>query len=120
MHLVLSLVWLSSALSFGFLAIDAQTEQTTTLPRYQAPAPPKEDLQIGALRFQDAIDGIVDAQNKSVGQLENLIRASATYRFRLDMLSFFISVLAMVTQAGQFLHEQSEHARRLRYLRQHP
>src|SRR5271154_5058442 len=110
MHLVFSLVWLSAALSFGFLAFDAQRAENITLPRYQPPAGPKDDLQIGSLRFQDAIDGIADAHDKSVGQLEQAIRETATYQFRLDLLSCFVSLVALVTQAGQFLHVQRGYA----------
>jgi hypothetical protein len=120
MHLVFSLVWLSAALSFGFLAFDAQRAEDITLPRFQTPAPAKEDIQIGSLRFQDAIDGIADAHDRSVAELEHSIRETATFRFRLDLLSCFVSIVALVTQAGQFLHVQSEYARRMRYARQHP
>ncbi len=120
MHLVLSLVWLSAAVSFGFLALDAQRAENTMLPRYQAPALPKDNVQIGAVQMQDVIDGIADAHDKSVAELEASIRASATFAFRLDLLACIMSTVALVTQAGEFLHEQGEHARRLRYLRQHP
>ena len=120
MHLVFSLVWLSAALSFGFLAFDAQKAEDITLPRFQVPPPAKDNLQIGSLKLQDAVDGLAEAHDKSVEQLEHSIRETATFRFRLDLLSCFVSVIALVTQAGQFLHVQSEYARRLRYARQHP
>jgi len=119
-HLVLSLVWLSAALSFGFLALDAHKAENTTLPRYQPPALPNDNLEIGTIRFQDVIDGIAEAHDKTVAQLEISIRESAAFAFRLDLLSCIISTVALVAQAGQFLHEQNEHARRLRYARQHP
>jgi len=120
MHLFLCLVWLSAALSFGFLALDAQRAEHTTLPRYQAPALAKDNLQIDAVKFQDVVNGIADAQNQSAAELETSIRVSAAFTFRLDLLSCIISATALISQAGQFLHEQSEHARRLRFLRQHP
>lgn len=116
-HLAFGLVWLFTALSFGFLARDAHDAEATTLPRFQGRIPHEYNVEINGIQFQDVINGIADTHDKSVVQLEGSIRESAVLNFRLDLLSLFMAVVGFVAQTGQYLHEQRKHSRRKRYAR---
>jgi hypothetical protein len=118
-HLAFGLVWLFTALSFGFLARDAHDAEAIALPRFQGRIPHEYNVEINGIRFQDVINGIADTHDKSVAELESSIRASAILKFRLELLSFFMAIVGFVAQTGQYLHEQRKHSRRKSYAAHH-
>ena len=112
LHFWFKLVWLLSALAFGFFARDAHQSKSIKLPRYEFRIPANYQVQIGGVRFQEIINGIADTHDKSVAALESSIRSSATLSFRLNLMCCIAALVGLATQFGQYRHDETQKSKR--------
>src|SRR5439155_14853364 len=89
-----------------------------TLPRYQSRIPNIASgisVHLGGVSTQDIItvaNGVAEAHDKSVDELERSIRQSAKVSFRLNLMCCFAALVGFATQFGQYRHDERNKAQR--------
>jgi hypothetical protein len=98
---VFSSIWLGTAVMFFIQARSAYADISRVLARYPTSIPPEFNVQIGHVRFQDVINGLITSYNANVEALQASIQGSASLAFKLNFLSGCLAVIGLVAQLGQ-------------------
>ena len=108
LHFGFKFVWLVSAIAFAFFARDAYQSSHIKLPRYEGRlqnVAPGMEIRLGGVSVQDMVtvaNGISDAYDTSVDELEKSIHQSAISSFRLNLMCCFAALVGLATQYGQY------------------
>ncbi len=99
MHLTLCVAWVSLALTYACLALDAHASRHSKLPRAGFRIPVHRKLQVSNARLEELLNAVAEKYDATMNALERSVQSSTQTRFRVDSTAAVLSLCGLGAQA---------------------